>query len=121
MSVLPTCKNLSVTRPEEIPELPLSAEALAFLRDVMLGNIKETKVTWIKSVKKCKDGNEDQSTESYKLKTAEVAPELETRMKAAERILKYTSAQDGSSEAEGETGVLILADIKEVEDYESDL
>ena len=118
---MPTAKYLSVTRPEEIPGLPLSNEALAFLRDVMLGNIKETKVAWIKSVKKCKDGNEDQSTESYKLKTAEVAPELETRMKAAERILKYTSAQDGSSEAAGETGVLILADIKEVEDNESDL
>lgn len=118
---MPSVKYLSVTRPEDIPKLPLSNEALAFLRDVMLGNIKETKVTWIKSVKKCKDGNEDQSTESYKLKSAEVAPELETRMKAAERILKFTTAQDGSSEAEGETGVLILADIKEVEDNESDL
>ena len=119
---MPSVKYLSLTKPEEIPGLPLSNEALAFLRDVMLGNIKETKVTWIKSVKKCKDGNEDQSTESYKLKSAEVAPELETRMKAAERILKYTTAQDGSSEAEGETGVIILESVREVEgNNESDL
>lgn len=119
---MPACKNSSVTDPKEIPELPLTNEALAFLRDVMLGNVKETKVTWIKSVKKCKDGNEDQSEESYKLKTAQVAPELETRMKAAERILKYTTTQDGSSEPEGETGVIILADVRKVDgSNESDL
>lgn len=119
---MPACKNLSATDPKEIPELPLTNEALAFLRDVMLGNVKETKVTWIKSVRKCKDGNEDQSEESYRLKSAQVVPELETRMKAAERILKYTTTQDGSSEPERETGVIILESVREVEgNNESDL
>ena len=110
-----------ITDPGKVPELPLTNEALAFLRDVMLGNVKETKTTWIKSVSKCKDGSSDLSEESYKLKTAKVMPELETRMKAAERILKYTQVPEQDSEEGQETGVIILAAIKGDEVNENSL
>lgn len=88
----------------------LEQEAREFLRAVMLGEVKEQKTV----ITKLKDGGSE-------AETFEAPAELETRMKAAERLLKYIQEaknQVKQDDDERKYGIVILPQITDHDEKE---
>ena len=92
-------------------------QALKFLYRVMQGKTNDIKIITTKRTIKNKDRECDDITEQFEAQSIEIKPELTTRMKAAEILLKYNieiEKQYTDNNAKG-NGIMILpaADIQQ--------